>query len=80
MPTVFKITLTKHDKYAAERSRYITVLSPNNCKFVGDFVNRIYPVELEIKDTTDTTRPASYLDIHLEIDRNSSFLLNYIII
>ena len=27
-----------------------------------------YPIELEIKDTTDTDRSASYLDIHLEID------------
>jgi hypothetical protein len=31
-------------------------------------VDRIYPIEFEIKDTTDTGRPASYLDIHLEID------------
>jgi hypothetical protein len=32
------------------------------------FVDRIYPIELEIKDTTDTDRSALYLDIHLEID------------
>ena len=48
--------------------RYIDdVLSLNNSRF-GDFVDRIYPIELEIKDTTDTDRSASYLDIHLEID------------
>jgi hypothetical protein len=41
------------------------VLSLNNYRF-GDFVDRIYPIELEIKDTTD--RSASYLDLHLEID------------
>jgi len=36
--------------------RYIDdVFSLNNCKF-GNFVDRIYPTELEIKDTTDTTR------------------------
>jgi hypothetical protein len=29
----------------------------------GDFVDRIYLI-----DTTDTARPASYLDLHLEID------------
>ena len=30
--------------------RYIDdVLSLNNCKF-GDFVDRIYPIEIEIKD------------------------------
>jgi hypothetical protein len=34
----------------------------------GDFVDRIYPIELEIKDTTDTDTSASYLDLHLEID------------
>ena len=43
--------------------RYIdVVLSLNNSRF-GDFVYRIYPIELEIKDTTDTYRSASYLDI-----------------
>jgi len=48
--------------------RYITaVFSVNNSKF-GDFVDRIYPIELEIKDTTDTDRSASYIDLYLEID------------
>ena len=48
--------------------RYIDdVLSLNNSRF-GDFVDRIYPIEREIKDTTDTYRSASYLDLHLEID------------
>jgi hypothetical protein len=48
--------------------RYIDdVLSLNNSRF-GDFVDRIYSIELEIKDTTDTDRSASYLDLHLEID------------
>jgi hypothetical protein len=28
----------------------------------------IYPIELEIKDTTDTDRSVSYLDLHLEMD------------
>ena len=48
--------------------RYIEdVLSLNNSRF-GDFVERINPIELEIKDTTNTDRSASYLDLHLEID------------
>ena len=34
----------------------------------GYFVDRIQPIELEIKDTTDTDRSASYLDLHLQID------------
>ena len=41
--------------------------SLNNSRF-GDFVDRIYPIELEIKDSTVTDRSASYLDLHLEID------------
>jgi hypothetical protein len=48
--------------------RYIDdVRSLNNSRF-GNFVDRIYPIELEIKDTTDTDRSASYLDLHPEID------------
>ena len=48
--------------------RYIDdVLSLNNSMF-GDFVDRIYPIELEIKDTTDTDRFAAFLDIHIGID------------
>jgi hypothetical protein len=49
--------------------RYIDyVLSLNNSR-IGDFVDRIYPIEqLEIKDTTVTDRSASYHDLHLYID------------
>ena len=48
--------------------RYIDdVLSLNKSR-LGDFVDRIYPIKLEIKDTTDTDTSASYLDLHLEID------------
>ena len=48
--------------------RYIDdVLSLNNFR-LGDFVDIIYPIKREIKDTTDTDRSASYLDLHLETD------------
>ena len=46
------------------------VLSLNNSK-VGDFFDRIYLIELRIKDTTDTARSASCLDLHIEIDSES---------
>ena len=36
-------------------------------------VERIYPIELEIKETTDTVKSASYLDLHLEIDNEGQF-------
>ena len=56
--------------------RYLDeVLSLNYSKF-GDFVDRIYPIELEIKDTTDTTRSPSYLDLHLEIDSEDRLRTN----
>ncbi|KAK3108807.1 hypothetical protein FSP39_016181 [Pinctada imbricata] len=48
--------------------RYIDdVLSINNQKF-ADYQSRIYPSELEIKETTDTNNSASYLDIMLSHD------------
>ena len=58
-----KLTLSFHFMF-----RYIDgVLSLNNSKF-DDFVHHIYPIELEIKDTTDTDRSASYFDLHRETD------------
>jgi hypothetical protein len=48
--------------------RYIDdVFSLNNSR-LGDRVDRIYAIELEIKNTTDTDRSDSYLDLHLKID------------
>ena len=40
--------------------------SLDNSRF-SDFVDSIFPIELEIKDTTNTDISASYLDQHLEI-------------
>jgi hypothetical protein len=48
--------------------RYIdNVLSLNNSRF-GDYLHRIYPNEIEVKNTTYTQKSTSYLDIHLEIN------------
>ena len=56
--------------------RYIDdVLSLHNSR-VGDFVDRIYPIELEIKDITNTTRFASHLVLHLEINIDSLLRMN----
>jgi hypothetical protein len=50
--------------------RYIDhVLSINNHKF-HKYVHLIYPDELEIKDTTESDKSASYLDILRNIDSN----------
>ena len=43
----------------------------------GDFVDRIYPIELKIKDTKDTDRSASYFDLHLEIDSEGPFRMKF---
>jgi hypothetical protein len=43
----------------------------NNSKF-GDFIDCIYPIELEIKDATYRARVDAYLDINLEIDSEDS--------
>jgi hypothetical protein len=61
------VTTSPDSSLAGPMKCVYDVLSLNNSRF-GDFVNRIYPIELEIKDTTDTDRSASYLDLHLEID------------
>ena len=59
----FKQGLPKKNEKKLARSfnftfRFIDdVLSLNNCKF-GDFVDRIYPIELEIKGTIYTARSA----------------------
>jgi hypothetical protein len=50
--------------------RYIDdVLSINNHNF-HNYVHLIYPDELELKDTTESDKSASYLDILLNIDPN----------
>jgi hypothetical protein len=41
--------------------------SQNNPKF-DNFVDRLYPSEFGIKDTSDITKSASYFDLHHEIN------------
>ena len=50
--------------------RYIEdVLSINNPEF-ENYLGQMYPAELEIKDTTESTTSASYLDLLLSIGRD----------
>ena len=68
-------TLIKNGKRHLAKSfcftyRYIgDVLSINNPTF-GNYIDDIYPAELEIKDTTDADHRASYLDLDLSYDRD----------
>ena len=43
------------------------VLSLNNSRFVN-YLHSIFPNELEVKDTTDTQKSDSFLDLHPETD------------
>ena len=53
--------------------RYIDdVLSLNNPMF-NNYIDVIYPNELEIKDTTDAPKWANYLDLNLEFDEDGKF-------
>ena len=51
------------------------VLSLNNSTF-DDFVDYIYSIELEIKNTTDTDMSDLYLDLHLQIDSEGRLKTN----
>ena len=67
--------LTKNEEKLARSFKFTfhyidDVFSLNNSRFV-DFVDRIYLIELEIKDTTDTDRSASYLDLYLNLEIDS---------
>jgi len=65
---LLKIKDRKLAKIFNSSFRYIDdVLSMNNARF-GDYLDHIYPNELEAKDTTDTERSAFYIELHLEID------------
>ena len=60
--------LKKDEKKLAQSFNYkFQTLSISNSK-LGDFIDRIYPIELEIKKTTDKDGSASYLDLHLDIN------------
>ena len=49
-------------------NRYIDdILSLNNSK-ISEFIDVIYPCELNIKDTTESSISASYLDCYLNIE------------
>jgi hypothetical protein len=50
------------------------VLSINNDRF-HSYVDSVYPSELEIKDTTESSTSASYLDVLLKIDADGKLTI-----
>ena len=82
---LIQLLLKKNEKKLAQSInstfRYIEgVLSQTNSKY-GDFVYHIYPVELEIEDTTYKARSTSYLDLSLEKEKiiyvRAQFVFSY---
>jgi hypothetical protein len=53
-----------------------TFLSINNSQFYS-YVDSIYPNELEIKDTTECSTSASYLDVLLKLDTNGKITTQF---
>ena len=54
--------------------RYMDDVRSLNISMFGDFVDRIYLIELEIKDTTDTDRSASCVDLRTKLyDKRDDF-------
>jgi hypothetical protein len=49
------------------------IISINNSK-LGGFGDRIYPIEFEIKDITDTAMNLSYVDLHYECQLRAMLL------
>ena len=66
--TDFILELLKNNEKKLARSFNFTFRYTDDVLSLNIYVNRIYPIEPEIKDTTDTDRSASYLKLHLEID------------
>jgi hypothetical protein len=57
--------------------RYIDDIHSLNNSTLGDFVDCIYPTELNIKDITDRAMSASYLNLHLEIDSDGRLIAKH---
>ena len=53
------------------------VLSLKNSRF-GNYLHLIYPNELDVKVTNDIQKSASYLDLHLEIDKRDDFTFSIV--
>ena len=56
--------------------RYIDHVLSLKIMKVSDYIDRIYFIELETKDTTDTTRYVSCLDLHLAMDSRRFHIVN----
>ena len=76
--------ITKRSKFKKQKTsfnltfRYIDdALSLNNPNKFNDYIDVIYPRELEIKDTTDAPKWANYLD-HLEFDEDGKLFTRLI--
>ncbi len=60
----------RHNRTLIHVPQYRYVISLTNSMF-DNHVDCIFPMEHEMKDTTDTARYTSYLDLHLYTDNRS---------
>ena len=64
------------DKYSILSYRYIDDLISFNYKRFKEFISDIYPKELTISETTESTSAASYLDLLFTRDENNNITTN----
>ena len=57
--------------------RYIDDLMCLNNKHFSEFIDKIYPNELELKETTESQNSASYLDVMFNVQDNQLFYKLY---
>ena len=57
--------------------RYTDDLISFNNKRFKEFISDIYPKELTISETTESTSVASYLDLHFIRDKSNNITTNY---
>ena len=77
MQGLLKKNVKKQAMFFNSEFRYIDdVISLNNSRF-DEYVDSIYPIELEIKDTTVTAKSASCLDLLLNINLNITIKFVY---
>ena len=77
MYTIYKSISSRNAKtsFSIKLDHIYDVLALNNPK-CNDYIDVIYPAELEIKDAADAPTGANYIDRRLEFDEDVKFTLD----
>jgi hypothetical protein len=57
--------------------KYLAVAFNLTFRYIDSYVDSIYPNELEIKDTTECSISASYLDVLLKLETNDKLTIQF---